>query len=87
MRALRRFVTRLVGSITRRRNEKRLRDEIEEHLAQQTAENIQAGMAPEEARRQAVAPAVAPHHTPRAIHVDRFPSSIVAEIAGHWRDR
>jgi putative ABC transport system permease protein len=54
MRALRRFFVRLAVFVTRRRNETRLRDEIEEHLGLQTAENIRAGMRPEEARRQAI---------------------------------
>jgi hypothetical protein len=51
---LRRFLARLAASITRRRDEARLREEIEEHLSLQTAENITAGMSPGEARRQAV---------------------------------
>ncbi len=54
MKALRRFLVRFTASIARGRDERRLRDEIEEHLALQTAENIQAGMSPDEARRQAV---------------------------------
>ena len=54
MRALRRFLVRLTASITRRQDERRLREEIEEHLAFQSAENIKAGMSPDEARRQAV---------------------------------
>src|SRR5262249_22497092 len=37
-----------------RREEERLRAEIEEHLSLQTAENILAGLLPIEARRQAV---------------------------------
>ena len=32
----------------------RLREEMEEHIALQTAENLRAGMSPAEARRQAV---------------------------------
>jgi hypothetical protein len=36
-----------------RRDEDRLRAEIEEHLALQTAENVRAGLSPAEARRQA----------------------------------
>jgi putative ABC transport system permease protein len=51
---VRQFLARLVGSVTRRRNESRLKEEIEEHLALQTADNIKAGLPPEEARRQAV---------------------------------
>jgi putative ABC transport system permease protein len=54
MKALRRFFMRLTGFITRRRDEARLREEIEEHLALQTTENIRAGLAPDDARRQAV---------------------------------
>jgi putative ABC transport system permease protein len=54
MKALRRFFVRLTASITRGRDERRLREEIEEHLVQQTAENIRAGLSPNEARRQAV---------------------------------
>jgi predicted permease len=54
MRALRRFLVRLTSSITRRQDEGRLQEEVEGHLALQTADNIRAGMTPEEARRQAV---------------------------------
>ena len=54
MRALKRFWKRLISPATRRQNEARLRAEIEEHLALQTADNIRAGLSPIEARRQAV---------------------------------
>ena len=54
MRFLRRFFTRLANFVTRRRNDERLKEEIEEHLAQQTAENLRAGLSPAEARRQAM---------------------------------
>jgi putative ABC transport system permease protein len=54
MKALRRFLLRFAGSITRHGGEVRLKEEIDAHLALQTAENIRVGMAPEEARRQAV---------------------------------
>jgi predicted permease len=54
VKALRRFFVRLTSSRSRERDESRLRDEIEEHLTLQTAENMKAGMSPEEARRQAV---------------------------------
>jgi predicted permease len=53
VRALRRFFRRLLSWATFRQSEQRLRLEIEEHLALQTAKNIRAGMAPAEARRQA----------------------------------
>ena len=54
MRSLRRFLTRLFNSTTRRAQEERLREEIEEHIALQTAENLRAGLTPVEARRQAM---------------------------------
>ena len=53
MRALKRLMARIGGFATRRRDEERLREEIAEHIALETAENIRRGMAPEEARRQA----------------------------------
>jgi predicted permease len=54
MRPLRRFLKRLASPVSARRNEERLKEEIEEHLALQTAENIRAGLSPVEARRQAL---------------------------------
>jgi len=54
MRALRRFLIRLIASITRRRSDDRLSEEIEEHIDQQTADNIRAGLLPAAARRQAL---------------------------------
>jgi predicted permease len=54
MRSLRRFLTRLFNSATRRAQEERFREEIEEHIALQTAENLRAGLSPVEARRQAM---------------------------------
>jgi predicted permease len=51
---LRRFFIRLSNLVTRRRADQRLREEIAEHLAFQTEENLRAGMSPSEARRQAV---------------------------------
>jgi hypothetical protein len=54
MRFLRRFLARLKNFATGRRDDQRLREEMEEHLVQQTAENLRAGMVPAEARRQAV---------------------------------
>jgi predicted permease len=50
---LRRFFIRLSNFATRRRADQRLREEIAEHLAFQTEENLRAGMPPAEARRQA----------------------------------
>jgi hypothetical protein len=54
MRALRRFLIRLAAPATRRRDEERLREELEQHLELETAENVRAGVSPSEARRQAV---------------------------------
>src|SRR6516162_1625065 len=53
MKSFRRFFARLLGSATRRAQEGRLREEVAEHIALQTSENIRAGMPPVEARRQA----------------------------------
>lgn len=54
MRALKRFAARAVNFVARKRNDERLRLEIEEHLAMQAEENLRAGMTATEARRQAV---------------------------------
>ena len=54
MRTLRRFLNRVVNSATKRAQEERLREEIEEHIALQIAENLRAGVSPVEARRQAM---------------------------------
>src|SRR5258708_1442044 len=54
MRSLRRFLSRLGHFVTRRRDDERLRQGIEEHIALQTAENLRAGLSPVEARRQAM---------------------------------
>ena len=54
MRFLRRFLARLKNFATWRRDDKRLREEMQEHIALQTEENLRAGMNVEEARRQAV---------------------------------
>ncbi len=53
MRFLRRFLIRLSNFATGRSADQRLQEEIAEHLAFQTEENLRAGMSPAEARRQA----------------------------------
>jgi putative ABC transport system permease protein len=53
MRFLRRFFIRLSNFTTGRRADQRLREEMAEHVALQTEENMRAGMSPAEARRQA----------------------------------
>src|ERR1700723_234121 len=50
---LRRFFIRLSNLATGQSADQRLQDEIAEHLAFQTEENLRAGMSPAEARRQA----------------------------------
>jgi predicted permease len=54
MRTLKRFLTRLANLATGRANDERLKEEIAEHIALQTAENLRAGLPPIEARRQAM---------------------------------
>jgi predicted permease len=54
MKALRRFLRRLFNSAARRVREERLREEIAEHIALQTEQNLRAGLLPPEARRQAM---------------------------------
>jgi putative ABC transport system permease protein len=54
MKSLQRFLARLSNLAAGRRADQRLREEMEEHLVQQTADNLRAGMSPAEAHRQAV---------------------------------
>ena len=54
MRSLRRFLNRVFNLATRRAQDERLKEEIEEHIALQTAENLRAGLPPLEAKRQAM---------------------------------
>ena len=54
MRSLKRLLARLLNSALRRRDDKRLREEMEEHLALQIADNLRAGLSSSEARRQAL---------------------------------
>ena len=53
MRALHRLFARVRNLLFRRLGDARLREELEQHLALQTEENLRAGMSPAEARRQA----------------------------------
>src|SRR3954447_4327747 len=53
MRFLRRFFIRLSNFTAGRRADQRLQEEMAEHLALQTEENLRTGMSPAEARRQA----------------------------------
>ncbi|NYF78947.1 ADOP family duplicated permease [Granulicella arctica] len=67
MKFLRRFFIRFSNLATRQSADQRLQDEIAEHLAFQTEENMRLGMSPAEARRQAAlklgaAQAIRDHH-------------------------
>ena len=53
MKFFRRFFIRLSNFTAARRGDQRLQEEIAEHLALQTEENLRSGMSPAEARRQA----------------------------------
>jgi predicted permease len=54
MKALRRLFRRSASWATSANDDARLRAEIEEHIAMQTADNLRDGLSPAEARRQAV---------------------------------
>jgi predicted permease len=54
MKRLRRFARRFAAFMFRRDGSHRLREELEQHVAMQTADNIRAGMPPDEAKRQAM---------------------------------
>ena len=54
MRSLKRFLARLFNSAMRRQDDERFEEEIAEHLALQTVDNLRAGLSPAEARRQAL---------------------------------
>ncbi|HKF53667.1 MAG TPA: ABC transporter permease [Candidatus Acidoferrales bacterium] len=54
MKILKRFVARLSSFTTRHQDDQRLKEEIAEHVALQTAENLRAGLSPAQARRQAL---------------------------------
>ena len=54
MRRLRAWVVRLGGLFRGERAERELAEELESHLQMHIEDNVRAGMAPEEARRQAL---------------------------------
>lgn len=54
MKTLRRFLARLRSLPTRQQDDQRLKEEIAEHIALQTADNLRAGLPLAEARRQAL---------------------------------
>ena len=54
MRRLREFVQRFGGLFNKQRKDRGLEDEIESHLQLHIEDNLRSGMAPEEARREAM---------------------------------
>ena len=54
MRSIRRLWKRTLNFVQGNRGDRRLREELEQHIALQTEENIRAGMTAAEARRQAI---------------------------------
>ena len=54
MRRLRQWLIRLTTSMTRRHDETRLREEIDDHVAFETDANLRRGLPPAEARRRAL---------------------------------
>ena len=53
MKILRRFLVRMRNLVVRQSHADRFREEMQEHLIQQTEENMRSGMPPDEARRHA----------------------------------
>jgi len=54
MRSLRAFLRRLTGMLPKQQREQNLADEIDSHLQLHIDDNLRSGMAPEEARREAI---------------------------------
>jgi hypothetical protein len=54
MRRLRELIFRLGGLFNKQRNDRELEEEIESHVQMHIEDNLQSGMTPEEARRQAM---------------------------------
>lgn len=54
MKTLRRMLRRVSNVVAGQRGEQRLREEMEQHIAMETQENLRAGMTPMEARRRAL---------------------------------
>jgi hypothetical protein len=54
IRTLRGWLLRLCDLFTRQQREREFAEELESHLALHIADNLRAGLSPEEARRQAL---------------------------------
>ena len=71
MRFLRRLFIRLSNFASGRRADQRVREEMAEHMALQTEENLRAGMSSAEARRQAVLKLGAPEAIRESHHAEQ----------------
>lgn len=71
MRPLKRMLARLKNFVMLSRGDERLREEIAEHLAMLTEENVRAGMTPKEARRQAAIKFGATEAVRESCHAER----------------
>jgi predicted permease len=78
MRAIRRFLARLLNFAAGRRVDERLQEEMASHIASQTEENLRAGMTQEEARRQAVLKFGAVQAIRESCHAERTLPSVEA---------
>ena len=67
MRSVNRLFARIRNFMTGRRGDERLREEMEQHLALQTEENIRAGMPPEEATPPGTTEVGGSGNDPRAV--------------------
>src|SRR5665213_2148422 len=54
MRKLRSWILRFGGLFNKGRKDRELQEELESHIQMHTEDNLQSGMTPEEARRQAI---------------------------------
>jgi predicted permease len=85
---LRGAIARLIGLFTGHARDAELREELEAHLAMATAENIRRGMAPNEARRQAMLASGGLTAATEAVHEQRtlpWVESISADIKYAFR--
>ena len=85
---LRGALARITGLATGHSRDAELREELEAHLEMATAENIRRGMAPDEARRQALLASGGLTFASEAVHAQRtipWIESIVADVKYAFR--
>src|SRR2546423_9289828 len=76
----------MIGRAGRRENE--AADELQFHLEKEIEQNIAAGMAPDEARRQALIAFGGVHQTPEALregHRSRLLEALLQDLRYGWR--